>query len=67
MEVGDQLHDPAVFPPYPLDRRLGEQKTWSEKPLIPAGNRTPAIQPVAHRLSYLISVTNNESVISKII
>jgi hypothetical protein len=39
---------------YPLDRRLGGPRSrsghWSrEKTLASTGNRTPAVQPVAHR------------------
>jgi hypothetical protein len=43
-----------LYPRYPLDRRLGGPQSWpgryaEEKNLAPAGNRTPAVQPVARR------------------
>jgi hypothetical protein len=49
MEVSGQLH-----PRYPLNRRLGEPQSRygsyeKEKNIVPAGNRTPTIQPVARR------------------
>jgi hypothetical protein len=54
--VGGQLHDPAALPPWkqpPWDRRLGGSQSWSGnyggKSLASAGNRTPAVQPIACR------------------
>jgi hypothetical protein len=57
MEVSDQLQAPAALlqvksPQYPLDKRLGGPQSRygrndEEKNLWPAGNRTPAVQPVA--------------------
>jgi hypothetical protein len=59
MEVSGQLHAPAALPQgnhprYPLDRRLSGSQSLSgrfgeETNLAPAGNRTPAVQPVARR------------------
>jgi hypothetical protein len=57
MEVSGQLHAPATLPlgkSYPSARRLGGPQSQSgccgeEKNLAPAGNRTPAFQPIAHR------------------
>jgi hypothetical protein len=57
MEVSGQLHTPVALtlerkPLYPLDKRLCGPQSWSgyyggEKDLIPAGNQTLAIQPIA--------------------
>jgi hypothetical protein len=59
MEVSGQLHDPAALPPgkhprYPLDRRLGgsQWRPWRDSEgkkafTIPAGIRTPVVQPAA--------------------
>jgi hypothetical protein len=59
MAVVSQLHAPNVKPPeksprYSLDKRLGGPQNRSgrcgeEKHLAPAGNPTPAVQPVARR------------------
>jgi hypothetical protein len=55
MEVNGQLHAPAALPPgnrprYPLERRLGESQSQSErrgeeKILDPTGTRTPTPRP----------------------
>jgi hypothetical protein len=57
MEVSGQLHVPGDLPQgnrlwYPLDKKLGGPQSQSgrcgqEKNLASAGNRTPAVQPVA--------------------
>jgi hypothetical protein len=59
MEVIGQLHAPAdsflgKIIRYPLDSGLGEPQRRSgrygeDKNLVPTGNRTPAVQPVARR------------------
>jgi hypothetical protein len=55
MEVSGQLHTPAALPPrkeprYPSDTRLGGPQSrfglCEERNLAPAGNQTPAVQPV---------------------
>jgi hypothetical protein len=43
-----------LYPRYPLDKRLGGPQNkpgrcGEEKNLAPAGNPTPAVQPVVHR------------------
>jgi hypothetical protein len=62
MEVSGQCHAPTALPlgietRYPLDTRLGGSQSRSgrcggEKNLAPAGNRTRALQPVAHTEIY---------------
>jgi hypothetical protein len=57
MEVSGQVHAPAALNPgkspwYPLDRRLGGPQNRpgryrEKKNIAPAGNPTPAVQPVA--------------------
>jgi hypothetical protein len=60
MEVSGQLHTPAALllgkeHPVPIGYEAGcaPEPVWTlwsrEKSLAPAGNRTPAFQPVAHR------------------
>jgi hypothetical protein len=60
MEVNGQLHTPAALPSrkeplVPIGQETGWApeavwELWSrEKFLAPAWNRTPAVQPVAHR------------------
>jgi hypothetical protein len=60
MEASGQLHAPAALPsgkepPVPMEQEAGwaPEPAWTlwskEKCLSPAGNRTPAVQPVAHR------------------
>jgi hypothetical protein len=55
MEVSGELHVPVTLPReenplYPLDRILGGSQSRSggcgEKKIAPAGNKTPAVQPV---------------------
>jgi hypothetical protein len=58
MEFSGQLHAPAILlpgrePRYPLHKSLGVPQSQfglyvEEKSLVPAGNRTPTTQPVAH-------------------
>jgi hypothetical protein len=48
------LFTPGKEPRYPLERKLGGPQSRSgrcgaEKNLDPSGNRTPAVQRVAHR------------------
>jgi hypothetical protein len=62
MDVSAQLHVPATLPlgknpQYPLDRRLGSPQNRfgrceEEKNFAPAGNRAPAVQPVAYQLRF---------------
>jgi hypothetical protein len=60
MEVSDQLHAPAALHPGKEPQvPTGEEAGWTPEPvwklwrrekfLPPAGNRIPAVQPVAHR------------------
>jgi hypothetical protein len=54
-----QLHAPAVLPPEiepsvpTVDATWALEPVWTrqrrEKSLVPAGNRTPAVQPIARR------------------
>jgi hypothetical protein len=75
MGVSGQLHALADLPQgksprYPLDRRLGGPQSrygrcGEEENLAPAGNRTPAVQPVAipTELSRLLSEMDTKSMI----
>jgi hypothetical protein len=60
MEVSGQLHDPAALAPGKgpqvptgleagVGPRAGSVAVEQSNSLPPAGNRTPAVQPVTHR------------------
>jgi hypothetical protein len=74
LEVSGQLQAPAALPPgkeppVPIAGRAPEQvwALWStEKSLAPSGNRTPAIQLVAHRYTANIETVWISEVISDI-